>query len=331
MMTLYSRPSHQIRRGILSVALSLTLIGTLAATTPLISQAKKQAPNSKTEQPAKKSNQPSKAMPPKEVKPVLDEATRQLIDQTAQKLDPETRNTLNRLSDAVHTEDRAVYNDLRDEEELSMSDIGMLWQAAVERSGTIRYAIEKLSHRDATGKPVENDSFTKRMLQNLVNLGGVAGTMWTGTPAGLIGSNMVQDLMAGNPQDSALSRVTDADMVILAKEIESLQSQLIQLYYNYKHAKERLTLAQEASSTIAKYYDHASTQQGPTAETLQPLMQSMYDSAKQDEQNAQQDYSSSRTSLTMVVGPDAMAALEQASTTKTGAQSTKSSVSSAGN
>jgi hypothetical protein len=324
-------PSRHLRRGLLSITLSLTLIGTLTATSPLLSQAKKPATN-KAEQQQQKNKQPAKASALKDSKPVLDAATRQLIDETAQKLDPETRNTMNRLSDAIHTEDRAVYNDLRDEEELSMSDIGMLWQAAVERSGTIRYAIEKLSRRDATGKPVDNDSFSKRMIQNLVHLGGVAGTMWTGTPAGLIGSNMVQDLMAGNPQDSALSRVTDADMVILAKEIESLQSQLIQLYYNYRGAKERLALAQEASSTIAKYYDHASTQQGTTAETLQPLMQSMYDSAKQDEQSAQQEYNSSRTSLTMVVGPDAVAALEQqAPGTKTSTQTTGPTASSAGN
>lgn len=245
------------------------------------------------------------------IKPVLSEDTRKQIDETASKLTPEARNELNKLSDALHLEDRAIYNELRDDEEDSLSNVGMLWQAAVERSGTIRYAIEKLSRRDATGKPIEGDSFSKRMLQNLVHLSGVAGSMWSGTPAGLIGSNMVQDIMSGSPQDSALSRVTDSDMVILAKEVESLQAELIRLYYNYQHAKERLSLAQEARSTMARYYDASTESTRHVSEALQPLMQSLYDSINQDEQSAQQAFNSAKIALSLVVGPDAITAMEQ--------------------
>jgi hypothetical protein len=200
---------------------------------------------------------------------------------------------------------------LRDDEELAVTDIGMLWEAAVERSGTIRYAIEKLSRRDATGKPLEGDSFSKRMVSSLVHLGGVAGSMWSQSPAGMIGSNMVQDLMSGSPDESVLSRVTDADMVILAKEVEALQSNLLELYYNYRHAQERLALSRESRATIGKYYDHATAEGSNTDESLQPLVQSIYDSAKQDEQNAQQAYNSSRTALALLVGPEAVAVLEQ--------------------
>lgn len=245
----------------------------------------------------------------------LDQAGLKAIEEASRKLDPETRNSMNRLSEALRQQDKAIYNELRDDEELSVTDIGMLWEAAVERSGTIRYAIEKLSRKDATGKPVDNDNFSKRVVQNLVHLGGVAGTMWTGTPAGLIGSNMVQNILSGNPQDSALSQVTDADMVLLAKEVEALQSELITLYYNYRHAKERLTLAREASSTIAKYYDHTSRMENTTSEALQPLIQSIYDNSKQDEQSAQHAYNSTKSALTLVVGPDAVAVLDQESKT----------------
>ena len=246
----------------------------------------------------------------KEAPPVINAETKQAIEQAAQKLSPDSRIALNHLSEALHLEDRAVYNELRDDEELSITDIGMLWEAAVERSGTIRYAIEKLSRKDATGKPVDNDSFTRRVVQNMVHLGGVAGTMWTGTPAGLIGSNMVQDLISGNPQDSALSRVTDADMVILAKEVEALQSQLIEKYYTYRQAQERLSMAREASATIGKYYDHAQ-KNATTNDALQPLMLSMLDTTTQEEQNALQAYNSTRSALSLMVGLDAIAALDQ--------------------
>jgi len=279
-------------------------------------QAMNKPPAKKVQQPAaatstktsKASVSPAKKGPP----PVLNAEARKSIEISAQKLDPQTRLELNRLSESLHLEDRAVNHELRDDEELSTTDIGMLWEAAVERSGTIRYAIEKLSRRDATGKPVDNDSFTKRVVQNLVHLGGVAGTMWTGTPAGLIGSNMVQDLISGSPQDSALSKVTDADMVLLAKEVEALQSELMDKYYAYRQAEEHLNLAREAHATIGKYYDHAMRTPGSNPETLQPLMQSVLDSARQEEQNATQACHSSRSALSLMVGPDALNAMDQA-------------------
>lgn len=247
-------------------------------------------------------------------KPVLNDEKRQEIQAVIDKLPPETQQAIIRLSTAMHEEDRSIDNELRDEETQAFSDIGMLWAASVERSGTIRYAIEKLSRRDATGKPAANDAFSHRMIQSLVHLGGVAGTMWTGTPAGLIGSNMLQGMMSGNPQDSALSRVTDADMVILAKEVDSLQTHLIELYYNYRHAKDRLALSHEASTTLSNYYNHAGNATDSNSVALQPLMQSLEDSARQDEHNAQQAYNSARTELSLLVGPEAMNVLDNPNT-----------------
>jgi gas vesicle protein len=257
---------------------------------------------------------------PEASKVVLSAETKKAIQDVTNKLDPQTRESFNKLSESIRQEDRAIYNELRDDEETSVSDIGMLWEAAVERSGTIRYAIEKLSRRDATGKPVENDGFSKRMVQSLVHLGGVAGSMWTGSPTGVLGASMVNDLMRGNPQDDpALSRVTDADMVILAKEVETLQAKLIQKYYAYRHAKECLALAEEANATIGKYFDHAGTLKDESAETIQTLMQSFYDSSRQDVGNAQQAYASAKTDLSSLVGPDAIAALDQGGKDKTSA------------
>jgi hypothetical protein len=251
-----------------------------AAQNPSIQTGRKVAEPVKSQpEPRQKTESTGKHAKKLEAKPVLSEEDRKQLAEMAQKLTPDARMDLNKLSEALHLEDRAIYNELRDDEEGAISDIGMLWQAAVERSGTIRYAIEKLSRRDATGKPVDSDSFTKRALQNLVHLGGVAGSMWTGTPAGLIGSGMIQDIMSGSPQDSALSKVTDADMVILAKEVEALQTEIIRLYYSYRHARERLELAEEASSAIGRYYDHADSR-AEVNQTLQPLMQSLYESMR---------------------------------------------------
>lgn len=291
------------------------VITTAAMSMPVTALAKKPEPATSGKPSGTQTASVKKSVAKKEAKPVLDEATRKSIETASVKLDLDTRKSLNILADNLHEQDRSIYNEIRDEEDLSLADIGMLWQAAVTRSGTTRYAIEKLSRRDATGKPVEGDNFSKRMLGSIVHLGGVAGSMWTGTPAGLIGSGMIQDIMAGSPQDSPLARVTDADMVLLAKQVEELQTQLIQLYYGYRHAKEKLALAQEAQSTINKYCDHAETlASNGQSDALKPLMQSLVESARQDVQNAQQNLNSSRTALSGLVGPEAIAALEQGKT-----------------
>lgn len=297
------------------------VIGLVLATTvslPLMTYAEK-APPKNAQKTKSVSSKPTSATirHPVAVKPILDETDKKEINEAAKHLDADTRKNMNQLADNIQQEDKTIYNEVRDEEELSLTDIGMLWEAAVERSGTIRYAIEKLSRRDATGKPVENDNFSKRMLGSLVHLGGVAGSMWTGTPAGLIGSGMIQDLMSGSPTESALARVTDADMVILAKEVEELQNQLITLYYNYKNAKEKLSIAQEAQSTLLKYSEQAESKNSQDTEALKPLMQSLIESARQEVQNAEQAVNSNRSALSGVVGSSAIEALDQSSQKKT--------------
>lgn len=262
--------------------------------------------------PQKKSEAVSKK-PPKEATA----AANALADLDTSKLSPETQAELKRLGNALHEQNQAIYNELKDDEELSVKDIAMLWQAAVERSGTIRYAIEKLSRRDATGKPVANDSFTKRMLQSIARVGGVAGSVWSGNPAGILGGNMVEEMMRGNPQDPAMAKVTDADMLILAKEVESLQSQVIESYYEYRHAQERWKISQQATESLQKFHekfnDPDTPAQKPEHLALQPLVESLFQSARQEESSAKQGFVHARNALGLLVGADALVALEQAS------------------
>jgi hypothetical protein len=55
-----------------------------------------------------------------------------------------TQADLGKLYSAIHEAEHTINADVRDEEELSAKNLAMLWQAAVERSATIRYAIEKI-------------------------------------------------------------------------------------------------------------------------------------------------------------------------------------------
>jgi hypothetical protein len=231
------------------------------------------------------------------------------------KLTTQTRQDIERLTKALNEQSQTVFNELKDDQELASKDIAMLWQAAVERSGTIRYAIEKLSRKDATGKPVSNDGLTKRLLQSAARVGGVAGSMWTGTPAGILGGNMVEQLMATSPTDPSQMRITDADMLILAKEVDALQSQVIETYYQYRQAEERWEIAQEAATTLEKQYEkhqHSKSRRSSTDQALKPLMDSMIQTAEQEENNHKQAFVNARNALGLLVGGDALLALEQA-------------------
>ena len=84
-------------------------------------QAMNKPPAKKVHQPAtatstktsKASVSPAKKGPP----PVLNAEARKSIEISAQKLDPQTRLELNRLSESLHLEDRAVNHELRDDED----------------------------------------------------------------------------------------------------------------------------------------------------------------------------------------------------------------------
>ncbi len=225
-------------------------------------------------------------------------------------LKPETQSGLEELTKLLHQEHRTIAQELRDAEELAVSDLALLWQAAVERSGTIRFAIEKLSRRTATGDIQTGPGFTQRMVQSMARLGGVAGSLWTGTPAGVMGGSLVEQMVSGDPSNSAISRITDADMLILAKEVEHLQSAVISSYYEYKHAHGLWKLSQKAKRELSTFYDALDPNTTETS-AMRPVLDSMFDGITQEEETYKQDYISARNSLSLMVGADAILALEQ--------------------
>lgn len=239
------------------------------------------------------------------------EQSQSLSSNSGNRLPEGAETEINRLAKAIRRESRAISHELRDDEEVVVKDIAMLWQGAVEQSGSIRYAIEKLSRRDATGQPVENDGMLKTIAKGAVRMVGAGASMMTGTPSGVIGGNMIEDLLLSNPIDSAYSRVTDADMVILAKEVESLQSHVITLYYKYRHRKQQLALAQEATLALSRYYDELANRKDVNP-VLLTAMTSLLESAKQDEREARQAFLNVRSELAFTAGETAVTAMEQA-------------------
>jgi outer membrane protein TolC len=100
-------------------------------------------------------------------------------------------------------------------------------------------------------------------------------------------------------------------MLILAKEVDALQSQVIETYYQYRHTQERWKLSQEAIRVLdqARGPDGASV--APELQALLPVMDSLHQSAQQDEASCKQAFVNARNALGLLVGGEALVALEQ--------------------
>jgi len=221
------------------------------------------------------------------------------------------------LSGRVLLAHQGLYQELRDDETHMLADMGMLWQAAVERSATIRYAIEKLSRKDATGNTHKDDRAGQRILKSVARLGGVAGSMWTGTPAGMVGGSFMEELISDGAQGAAV-RLTDTDMLILAKAVETLQHDLLHAYGQYKNAKqlwESVYEQQRQLDNLAKQAELVSATRKTTRQTaltssdIALVLTALEDGWAADNLAAQQTLQHTTNALTLLVGPDALAAL----------------------
>lgn len=270
--------------------------------------------------------------------PALTEAPTQSTADKASDASPseteETTTLPSGLSGRVLLAHQGLYQELRDDETRTLADMGMLWQAAVERSATIRYAIEKLSRKDATGNTHKDDRTGQRVLKSVARLGGVAGSMWTGTPAGMIGGSFMEELISDG-QQGATVRLTDTDMLILAKAVETLQHDLLQAYGQYKNAKqlwESVHEQQRQLDNLAKQAELVSATRKTTRQTtltssdVALVLNALEDGWAADNLAAQQTLQQATNALALLVGPDALTALNtpQESVDKTDAAETSS-------
>lgn len=240
-------------------------------------------------------------------KPVVEKIA--LNNETLENMSPETRKELKRIAGSMHEQARIISNELKDDQEMALTDISLLWQAAVENSGTIRLAIDKLSRRDETGKPLQKESFTKNIARNALRLGGAAASAVTASPAAVMSGGAIEDLLLNSPTSSAYAQVTDADMVILAKEIEKLQSEVITQYYQYRNTQDRFKMAQEARETMNRYFDDMMSEK-KLPESTKMRAEMMLETARQEELKAKQHFLNARSELAFTVGSDVIEAME---------------------
>jgi DNA-binding GntR family transcriptional regulator len=245
----------------------------------------------------------------------LETAYHQQVLQFLDALPPEQQAILKRNETQWLTSIQRTRENTLDVAEQQGKDMNVLWQAAVYRSQPIRYAIEKLSRQDASGKPVKNKTGLKRLLNTTAQVGGAAASIVSGTPIGLLSGALVNDIV--NQSNSSTTRpVTDADMVILARAVDDLQQELLDLYLSYKQSQAVLALQQGKLAILDQTYaltrHHAVALQGAEqGDPSEQLMRYMLKDTQQSVQRAEQSFQQAQHRLGLKVGEEALLLLEK--------------------
>ena len=213
-----------------------------------------------------------------------------------------------------------VNGDLSDEREKMLEDLKILWQASVEKSETIKFAIYKLSNPD--GDKVKT-SAVKKILSPLASATSLIGSNIPNPMAGggaFIGGGLLTSALSDDSAiNSKLSRVSDADLVLLTKEIDDLQQKLVNLYCNYKTSVKLLELSDK---NLKNRYDNYNKAQNMGYEKL-TVAKAFYKDAQDRQYKARQDFLSTRTELEQFVGNDALVEIEKNPNDRTSSTDTR--------
>ena len=203
---------------------------------------------------------------------------------------------------------KEITGDIKDENEETLSDLRVLWKAAVNRSETVKFAIYKLSTPD---EQKDKSSTMKKILTPLAGMSTLVGSGLNNSVASggsYIGGQMLGSMLYDKEKlmNNQLTRVTDADLVILSKEIDGLQQKLLELYYNYVTAYKVLIYSDKMVHNREKYY--FSSQKLSTDKLA--IADIFYRESVDARYNARQKLLVSRAALEQFVGNDALLDVE---------------------
>lgn len=120
---------------------------------------------------------------------------------------------------------------------------------------------------------------------------------------GILGTALTDDKLL----NKQLTQVTDADLVIFAKEIDNLQEKLVRYYFDYITAVKILDFTDKLVVNRHDYYQ--------AAQKLSPaklaVADAFYREALDLQYQARQDLLNKRTTLEQLVGNDALISVEQ--------------------
>lgn len=198
--------------------------------------------------------------------------------------------------------------ELEDEKQELQADLQILWQAAVENSETLRFAMVKLSNPEGE---VAKKSAIKRILSPIASVAPIVGLgLSDPVTAGsaMFSGNLLNSVLSDDSQfKQHLTKVTDADLVLLAQETDSLQEKLITLYHDYVSALIDLNYIDKMEQD-SKYYFEQVQHTKPELNCVADAFKSQISDVKY---KARQTVLSKRIALEQFVGNDALLAVEK--------------------
>ena len=209
--------------------------------------------------------------------------------------------SLKRLADDVSYDLNIESTDL-------LADLQILWNAAAQRSETIKYTIYKLSNPDEN-KPDEN--IIKKIIKPIASFSTIAGTALSSNPymasGALIGGGLLGALTKDDKElNYKFTKVNDADMVLLVRKIDDLQKKLLNLYIDYLTKKEIMAMTLDNLEKRREIYDKS--QNAPREELI--IADVYYRNAQNAAKKAESDFWASRMILENLVGAQVLAQIE---------------------
>lgn len=203
-------------------------------------------------------------------------------------------------------------NELKNEEEQILADLRILWQYAVENSDTIKFAIYKLSDPKGDLKNADENKI-KKLLKPITGITPfVAAASGSPIAAGssIIGGTFMNDILSEDRYNKHLEKVTDADLVILAKSIEDLQNNLVITYYEYITAKKMLNYTDNNLKNRQKLCEVV----GNSSKESIIIADTFCREALERQHKMQQNLLLKRAALEQLVGNDAILLIEKEKT-----------------
>lgn len=210
--------------------------------------------------------------------------------------------SLKRLADDVSY-------DLNIESTELLADLQILWNAAAQRSETIKYTIYKLSNPDEN-KP--NEGIIKKIIKPIASFSSIAGTALSSNPymasGALIGGSLLNAFTRDDKEiNYKFTKVNDADMVLLVRKIDDLQKKLLNLYIDYLTKKEVMAMTLD---NLEKRRDIYNKSQNASREEL-IIADVYYRNAQNAAKKAESDFWASRMILENLVGAEILAQIEE--------------------
>ena len=222
----------------------------------------------------------------------------------------DTDNNLNFMDLNIKYLSDEIIDEMDSDSRKVLSDLSILYNSAIQRSETIKYAIYKLSNPEEN-KP--DEGIIKKIIKPVASFSSIAGTAMSNNPymaaGALIGGSLVGAITSDDKKvNYKFTKVNDADMVILVRKIDELQKKLLFLYMDYISNKELYNMAQDNLNKRKIMYE--TVQNNGTREEI-IVADTFYRNAQEYLTKAKAKYDLSRTILENLTGPEALLEIEK--------------------